>query len=120
MNQALEQVKMTKHPFKTYIGRIKSDGFDFLGYRIGDKASDGLAVAWKTWVNHRVKLKQLYEQGVCVADIAEYVRRWLIWLKSGVSIDLKQVLTRFVGWADDAELYGGVLGSAVFKASCGS
>jgi RNA-directed DNA polymerase len=29
MNQILEEVKQTKHPYKTFIGRIKETGFDF-------------------------------------------------------------------------------------------
>lgn len=52
MNQCLEDVKQTKHPFKTYIGRIKHDGFDFLGYRIKASAEQALDVAWKTWARH--------------------------------------------------------------------
>jgi RNA-directed DNA polymerase len=35
MNRVLDTLKMTKHPFKTYIGRLRTTGFDFLGYRIG-------------------------------------------------------------------------------------
>ncbi len=28
MNRVLERLKVTKHPFKTYIGRMKESGFD--------------------------------------------------------------------------------------------
>ncbi|MBL4806440.1 MAG: group II intron reverse transcriptase domain-containing protein [Rhodobacteraceae bacterium] len=90
MNGELDKVRMTKHPFKTYIGRIKDQGFDFLGYRIADKKVNGLAVAWSTWVKYHTKLKQLYEQNVPKQAIAEYVRRWIIWAKSGVTLDLNQ------------------------------
>ena len=31
MNRVLSAVKMTKHPFKTYIGRLRTTGFDFFG-----------------------------------------------------------------------------------------
>ena len=92
MNQILEEVKQKKHPFKTYIGRIKEEGFDFLGYRIGNKIINGLTLAWKTWANHQAKLKQLYEQNVSKERIAEYVKRWSIWVRSGVEIDLKAVI----------------------------
>lgn len=52
----------TKHPFKTYIRRLRTTGFDFLGYRIGNRLINGLTIAWMTWANHRDKLNQLYEQ----------------------------------------------------------
>lgn len=91
MNGELDKVRMTKHPFKTYIGRIKEQGFDFLGYRIANKSLNGLVVAWSTWVKHHAKLKQLYEQNVPTQAIAEYVRRWHIWAKSGVNLNLSQL-----------------------------
>jgi RNA-directed DNA polymerase len=91
MNQSLNDVKQTKHPFKTYIGKIKKTGFDFLGYRIGQK-KEKLTLAWKTWSNHLTKLQQLYEQDVPKTRIAEYVTRWLTWVRSGVAINLKEVI----------------------------
>ena len=91
MNGELDKVRMTKHPFKTYIGRIKDSGFDFLSYRIADKAVKGLAVAWSSWVKHQAKLKQLYEQNVPTQVIAEYVRRWRIWVRSGVTLNFSQL-----------------------------
>ncbi len=75
MNRVLDRVKMTKHPYKTFIGRIKESGFDFLGYRIGNRLRAGLDIAWKTWANHQGKLCQLYEQGVSERDIGQYVVR---------------------------------------------
>ena len=70
---------MSKHPYKTFIGRIKESGFDFLGYRIGSRLRQGLDIAWKTWANHQGKLRQLYEQGVSETDIGQYVERWKRW-----------------------------------------
>ncbi len=84
MNRVLEKVEMTKHPYKTFIGRIKDSGFDFLGYRIGNKFKKGLSIAWTTWANHQGKLRQLYEQGVSETDIGQYVKRWKRWVRSGV------------------------------------
>jgi len=118
MNQSLNDVKQTKHPFKTYIGKIKKTGFDFLGYRIGQK-KEKLTLAWKTWANHLTKLQQLYEQGTPKTRIAEYVRRWLTWVRGGVEIDLIKVIRE--GMASDmakgingtkwlAEIYGRALG----------
>ncbi len=92
MNGCLDAVKQTKHPFKTYIGRIKDSGFDFLGYRITPSSEQTVTLAWKTIANHIGKLKQLYEQGAAATRIAEYVKRWLQWARSGVEIDLQHVL----------------------------
>ncbi len=92
MNQCLDEVKQTKHPFKTYIGRIKENGFDFLGYRIGNSKTNRLGIAWKTWMNHRDKLTQLYEQNTCSNRIAKYIKHWLIWVKSGVEIEIEETV----------------------------
>ncbi|RBO81906.1 reverse transcriptase/maturase family protein [Marinomonas aquiplantarum] len=92
MNRCLEAVKQTKHPFKTYIGRIKNSGFDFLGYRITPAIKEKVTLAWKTIANHIGRLQQLYEQGATETRIAEYVKHWLQWARSGVEIDLQQVL----------------------------
>lgn len=94
MNQELDRVEQTKHPFKTYIGKIKESGFDFLGYRIKPNLENKLDLAWKTWANHFDKLKQLYEQGASKERIAKYVKHWLVWVRSGVEIDLIAVIKR--------------------------
>ncbi|MZI92907.1 hypothetical protein F9817_06820 [Vibrio sp. CAIM 722] len=83
MNQSLAKVKQTKHPFKTYIGRIKETGFDFLGYRFTPNRA--LTPAWATIAKHRSKLLRLYEQGASLQRVAEYVKRWVIWVNSGVN-----------------------------------
>jgi hypothetical protein len=38
-----------QHPFKTYIGRIKDEGFNFLGYRLDDKKVRKFGVVVKQW-----------------------------------------------------------------------
>lgn len=106
---------LTPNLFKTYIGRIKDSGFDlllrascptpfgpaklfkivpdnFVGYRITAKQEDKVSLAWKTIANHIGRLQQLYEQGAAVNRIAEYVKHWLQWVRSGVDIDLDEVL----------------------------
>lgn len=98
MNRVLDAVKQTKHPFKTYIGRIKDSGFDFLGYRIGNRLLGGLTIAWTTWANHQGKLSRLYEQGVSDTDIGKYVERWRRWVRSGVGVCL--------GWEDEFRSVG--------------
>jgi len=44
VNQTLNELKVEKHPDKTFIGRI-AKGFDFLGYSFEPK---GLSIAPKT------------------------------------------------------------------------
>ena len=92
MNQCLAEVKQTKHPFRTCIGGIKANGFDFLGYRITPKINEKISLAWKTIANHIGKLQQLYEQGATAKRIAEYVKNWLQWARGGIEIDLNEVL----------------------------
>ncbi len=41
VNQTLDELKLDKHPDKTFIGKIEK-GFDFLGYTFGTK---GLRIA---------------------------------------------------------------------------
>ncbi len=92
MYVCLEQVEQTVHPFKTFIGKIKETGFDFLGYRIGGCVGGSLGLAWKTWANHFGKIRQLYERGASDGCIAGYVKRWLVWVKGGVVINLEDVV----------------------------
>ena len=53
--QTLNELKVEKHPEKTFIGRI-AKGFDFLGYSFEPK---GLSIAPKTLANF-LYLSQLY------------------------------------------------------------
>ena len=57
--QTLNELKVEKHPDKTFIGRI-AKGFDFLGYSFEPK---GLSIAPKTLANFLDRMTQLYEQG---------------------------------------------------------
>ena len=38
------------------------------------------------------KEQQLYEQGASQESIAKYVKHWLVWVRSGVEIDLTTVI----------------------------
>jgi RNA-directed DNA polymerase len=49
VNQTLNELKVEKHPDKTFIGQI-AKGFDFLGYNFEPK---GLSIAPKTLLNLR-------------------------------------------------------------------
>ena len=69
VNQTLNELKVEKHPDKTFIGRI-AKGFDFLGYSFEPK---GLSIAPKTLANFLDRKTQLYEQGADVRRIGKYV-----------------------------------------------
>jgi hypothetical protein len=70
--QTLNELKLEKHPDKTFIGRI-AKGFDFLGYSFEPK---GLSIAPKTLANFLDRMSQLYEQGADHRRIGQYVRCW--------------------------------------------
>ena len=72
VNQTLNELKVEKHPDKTFIGRI-AKGFDFLGYSFEPK---GLSIAPKTLANFLDRKTQLYEQGATVRRIGLYVRNY--------------------------------------------
>jgi hypothetical protein len=66
VNKTLNELKVGKHPHKTFIGRIFK-GFD----------PKGLSIAPKTLANFLESIAQLYEQRC--ADhrlIGQYVRNW--------------------------------------------
>ena len=84
MNEILEQLKLTKHPDKTEMGKIDK-GFDFLGYRL---FREGLRAAKKTLANAVSKATRLYEQGASQECIGEYWIRFWRWLQAGISYDI--------------------------------
>ena len=81
VNRTLDELKVEQHPDKTYIGRI-SAGFDFLGYHL---TPAGLAPARQTLQNFLQRIARLYEQGADSVRIGQYVRNWLVWLRSGLT-----------------------------------
>jgi hypothetical protein len=91
INNQLSQLKLSKAPDKTFIGKI-SKGFDFLGYRY-DGAT--LKLAEKTLNKMTQKWQQLYEQArkkptpedvtTGVAACVRYLTRWLRWTTDGLS-----------------------------------
>ena len=58
LNQTLSELKLQKHPEKTFIGRIEK-GFDFLGYHF---SPEGLSVAEKTIEKFLARAVRLYEK----------------------------------------------------------
>lgn len=91
VNEVMNNLKVVQHPDKTFIGRI-ARGFDFLGYWF---SPIGLVVANKTVERMLDKVSQLYEQGADDLRVEEYVRRWWLWVISGVDRVLR-VCGRFV------------------------
>ena len=72
VNQTLAELKLEKHPDKTYIGKIEK-GFDFLGYRFEPR---GLRLALETLKRFKERVTQLYEQGADTYRIGRYVSRF--------------------------------------------
>ena len=68
VNQTLNELKVEKHPDKTFIGRI-AKGFDFLGYSFEPK---GLSIAPETLANFLERVAQLFEQGADGKRIGQY------------------------------------------------
>ncbi len=85
VNGVLGALRLEKHPDKTFIGRIDK-GFDFLGYHFGP---EGLRVAKTTIQNFVEHASRLYEQERerpnGPSSLGMYVRRWLIWTRSGLA-----------------------------------
>ena len=71
-------------PDKTFIGRIEK-GFDFLGYHFRPEA---LRVATATIRKFVERAARLYEQErgdqTGTGALGQYVRRWGIWVRSGL------------------------------------
>ena len=91
-NTILFNLKIEKHPDKTFIGRADK-GFDFLGYSIKPGL---LSVSESTIKRNAERIDRLYEQGASQKRIRQYVRRWFEWLKAGISnqIGLQYLLIR--------------------------
>ena len=69
-------------PAKTWLGRV-TKGFNFLGYQISPK---GIQVAQGSLSRRMTKLHRLYEQGATKKRLVDYVKRWISWVKAGVSL----------------------------------
>ena len=87
VNQVMAELRVEKHPDKTFIGRI-ARGFDFLGYWFSPQ---GLGVAKKTVHRMLDKVSRLYEQGADDFRIETYLNRWWQWVRSRVSGDYSVV-----------------------------
>lgn len=82
VNCTLDELKLAKHPDKTFIGRIAC-GFDFLGYHF---SPGGLKLAPLTIERYKARLARLYEQGADETRLGLYARRWMRWANAGVTL----------------------------------
>ncbi|NEQ08667.1 MAG: hypothetical protein F6K37_22770 [Moorea sp. SIO4E2] len=80
-NQVMNELKVLKHPDKTFIGRI-ARGFDFLGYWFSPA---GLGIARKTVERMVENVARLYEHCAPSERIEAYFLRWWRWVKGGIS-----------------------------------
>jgi len=91
LNEAFNQLKLEKHPDKTFIGKIEK-GFDFLGYHFSPK---GLMIASITCRKFVARWHRLYEQKKTHPDrdalLGDYVRRWIRWTSAELN-SKKQVI----------------------------
>ena len=109
VNQVLNNLKVEKHPDKTYIGRIKKEGFKFLGYVLrpevkelkeikvkevkkGQRKHKRLEPAPDTLKRCQDKLIRLYERGASWTRIGQYARRWFRWLSAGLQDFRRRVM----------------------------
>ncbi|HJN37596.1 MAG TPA: reverse transcriptase domain-containing protein [Gammaproteobacteria bacterium] len=67
---------------KTWIGRVDK-GFDYLGYRI---SPEGLTIAEGSLGRLQDRLHRLLEQGAGELRPEKYVKNWMRWFKTGVSL----------------------------------
>jgi hypothetical protein len=81
MYRILEQLKVTVHPDKRFIGTTHR-GFDFLGYRIHPDRK--LRPAMQSLNRLLIRSRRLHEQGVDENRLREYVQRWFSWLHGGL------------------------------------
>jgi hypothetical protein len=93
VQELMGELKLVLHPDKTFIGRI-SRGFDFLGYWFSPQ---GLGIASKSVERFAERVCLLYEQGAGENRTGEYVRRWWLWVRSGVGCLLGVGCCR-MGW----------------------
>lgn len=72
---------------KTFIGRT-AKGFNFLGYRISPK---GITMAQSTLDKMVTRYRRRYAKGASQATLTAYLKRWIQWAKSGVSLNVEKL-----------------------------
>ncbi|NEO96202.1 MAG: reverse transcriptase, partial [Moorea sp. SIO3G5] len=90
-NQVMNELKVLKHPDKTFIGRIVR-GFDFLGFWF---STSGLGIARQTVERMLENVARLYEHAAPIERIEAYFKRWWRWVKGGIN---SLLLSVFISW----------------------
>ncbi|MDP7537590.1 MAG: hypothetical protein QF470_07200 [Methylococcales bacterium] len=78
----MRQLKLTLHKEqKCFIGKTET-GFDFLGYQMNPRQR--LHPSAESIKRLTIRYRRLYEQGVNVERLRQYVVRWCCWLWDGL------------------------------------
>ncbi|MDQ6961918.1 MAG: hypothetical protein Q9M28_05240, partial [Mariprofundaceae bacterium] len=93
LNQFFNHFGFEQHPDKTFIGRTNK-GFDWLGFQLNHTGIVGVSV--RSLENHKLKLRQLYEQARkqklsqqdLLRRVAKYKQHWLRWVKTCLTVSL--------------------------------
>ena len=82
VHAVMRQLKLTLHKEqKCFIGKTES-GFDFLGYQVCPRQQLHPSAESIKRLPHRYR--RLYEQGVSLQRLRQYVVRWCCWLWGGL------------------------------------
>jgi len=66
----------------TFVGRVEREQLDFLGYHF---SPEGLSVAAATLRQFENRVSRLYEQDSTGKRVRDYVKRFQLWIRSGLS-----------------------------------
>ena len=80
VNTTLEELRVERHPDKTFISRIER-GFDFLGDSFIPQC---LGVAPQTIHRLAQRITRLYEQGATTRRLGQYANGWCRWVVGGL------------------------------------
>ena len=87
MYAVLKKLGLKLAKAKTWLGRVVK-GISFLGYEI---SPSGIDIAQRSFDRMLVRFNRLYEQGVNTSRLIKYVRNWIKWARSGVSLNVKEL-----------------------------
>ena len=92
MHKILKELRLNLAKTKTFIGKLERS-VNFLGFEF---TLNSLSVSQKTQERRDRKLDQLLEQGASIFRIEQYLKRWTIWVKSGLKgielINLREIV----------------------------
>ena len=83
----LKLAKAKTWPLTSGQGRV-SRGISFLGYEI---SPSGVELSKRSFDSMLARFRGLYEQGAGFQRLTNYVRLWIKWARSGVSVDAEKL-----------------------------